>query len=59
MPERPEKLYKYTFHIITNPPMYEILAGVSKVEWKIVTAYGTSREDALKRAGIEEVRHNA
>jgi hypothetical protein len=30
--------------------------GVSKVEWKTVTAYGTSREDAMKRAGIEEVR---
>lgn len=49
----PEKLYKYTFHIITNPPRYEILLGISKVEWKVVTAYGTSREDAMKRAGIE------
>ena len=44
---------EYRVEIITNPPVYEIQAGVSKVERKTVVVKGYSLKDAKQRAGIE------
>lgn len=44
---------RFTVHIITNPPMFEIAAGVSRVERRTVVIEGYSLKDAKNRAGIQ------
>ncbi len=53
-PERPaETLRAYTVNVLVIPPNYEIAAGVATVHEEKRTVYGTSRKDALERAGIQ------
>lgn len=48
-----ESLKSYRVHILTNPPTYMVELGLAKPERKTVTIYGTSKADAMERAGIE------
>jgi hypothetical protein len=44
---------RFTVDILTNPPMFEIAAGISKVERKTVIIEGYSLRDAKLRASIQ------
>lgn len=49
---RSHKMRRYTFNIFVAPPIYEIKAAVAQTQHTKLVAYGTSREEAAKRAGI-------
>jgi hypothetical protein len=52
--DRPQKgLKAYRVSIITNPPVFMIELGLAKPERKTITVYGTSKRDAMERAGIQ------
>jgi len=46
-------LNAYQVHVMTNPPVYMIELGLAKPERKTITIYGTSKADAMERAGIQ------
>lgn len=46
-------LKPFRVHVITNPPVYMIELGLAKPERKTITIYGTSKADAMERAGIQ------
>ena len=50
---KPKPMRKYTFEVITNPTCLELQLGIAKIERKAVTVKGTSRKDAMQRAGIQ------
>lgn len=51
--ERSNKgLRAYRVTVLTNPPTYMVDLGLAKVERKTITIYGTSKADAMERAGI-------
>jgi hypothetical protein len=43
----------FTVNVLTNPPIFEIRAGISKVERKTIVIQGYSLSDAKDRAGIQ------
>lgn len=46
-----EILRPYSVQVLTNPPIFMIELGLAKVERKTITVYGTTRADAMRRAG--------
>lgn len=47
-----KKLRKYTVRVVIVPPAYEILCGVAQVHEEMREIYGTSKADAMRRAGL-------
>ena len=46
-------LRKYVGNVVISPPMYEIVMGINEVRYETLTIYGTSKKDAMRRAGLE------
>ena len=46
-------LRKYVVNVVISPPMYEIVMGINEVRYETLTIYGTSKKDAMRRAGLE------